>query len=73
MSYPGPPTVTSIVRKCRETSDILTRPFDVVVYGNKTVTQQLAGKQQVLRHVPLVTATHEPALEWPLMFVRAAD
>jgi len=73
MSYRGPPTVTSIVLKYRETADILTLPFGVVVSGNKTVIQQLAGKQQLLRHITLVAATHEPALEWSLMLVRAAD
>jgi hypothetical protein len=73
MIYPGLPTVASIVRKCRETTHILALPFDVVIYGNKTVTQQLAGKQQVLSHVTLVAAIHEPALEWPLMYVRASD
>lgn len=71
MSYPDPPAVASIVRKCREITDILTPLFDVVVSGNKTVTQQRAGKQQVLSHVT-VAATQEPALERPLI-VRAAD
>ena len=70
--YPGPPVVTSIVRKCREITDILSLPFGVVVFGEKDVTQQLAGKQQVLSHVTVASA-HETALEWPLMFVRAAD
>jgi hypothetical protein len=48
LSYSGPRTGISIVRKCQLITDILTLLFDVVVFGNEAVTQQLTGKQQVL-------------------------